>query len=253
MRLHAVLAISTRDKVRGMSSILDLLHQSLLLCGMRASGETVDADLAQDALTILHQLIESWTLESLLVYQIQRQVFPLTTAQTYTVGPGGDFSMPRPVTIHAANWRDEAMTPALELPLHAMQDQEYQNLAVRELAATMPVKFYYDQAWPLGVLFLWPKPLLTKQIVLFLWHPWDTSMVLADTVAFPPGYERMVVYNLAVELSAQPGARVSERTANIAAHSKAMIEQFNARVPILSVPAGLMGRYAAYNPLTDNT
>jgi hypothetical protein len=187
------------------------------------------------------------------VYQMQRAVFPLTTAQTYTVGPGGVLNIPRPVRIESVNWRDESQTPALELPLHRMMDQEYQALAVRELSATMPTKFYYDQAFPLGTLFLWPRPTMTKHVVLFLWQPWNSTMALADTVMWPPGYERMLVYNLAVELSAQPGARISERTASIAAQSKAMIEQFNVRVPILQVPAGLFSRYGGYNYITDNT
>jgi hypothetical protein len=234
-----------------MSTILQLLNQALMLCGMRASGETVDAALAQDALDTLHQMIAAWNLDSLLVYQIVRQVVPMTTSQTYTVGVGGTINLPRPVRIDAINWRDEAQTPALELPLHKMEQQEYQAQRVRETAASMPTAFYYDPAYPLGTLFLWPRPMETKKLVLFVWKTFDASMVLSDTVVMPPGYERMLVYNLAVELSAQPGARLSPVALRLAEQSKTAIEVINARIPILSVPSGLFGGSGrGWNPTT---
>jgi hypothetical protein len=237
-----------------MGTVLDILNQSLTLCGMRASGETVDAALAQDSLEVLQQLIASWNVESLMIYQIDRAVFPLTTSQTYTVGPGGVFNMVRPVRIERANWRDESQVPALELPLHAMSDQEYMGLRLREMASSMPMRFYYDQAYPVGTFFLYPAPTLTKHVVLWVWHPWDVTAQLATPVDFPPGYARMLVYNLAVELSAQPGARLSPIALKIAEESKSRLENLNAEIPVLALPRGLFGTQnrAGYNYLTDN-
>jgi len=202
---------------------------------MRASGETVDAALAQDALTVLNQLIASWDLDSLLVYQIDRQVFTLTAnVQSYTVGVGGDFNLTRPVRLEAVNWRDEAQTPALELPLDRMSDAQYQDLRVRSVTASLPTTFYYDQAFPLASIFFWPLPTQTKKVVLFPWLPWSSSNVLTTVVAFPPGYERMLVANLAVELSQQQGARLTQQTATIAEDSKALIASLNAEPPVMA-------------------
>jgi hypothetical protein len=112
---------------------------------------------------------------------------------------------------------------------------------VRETAASMPTAFYYEQAYPLGTLFLWPRPMETKKLVLFVWKQFETSMVLSDTVVLPPGYERFIVYSLAVELSAQPGARLSPVALRLAEEARRSIENINARIPILSVPSGLFG------------
>jgi hypothetical protein len=237
-----------------MTTILDLLNQSLLLCGMRASGETVDAALAQDSLHTLHQMMSAWKLDALLVYQIDRVVVAMSTSQTYTVGVGGTINIARPVRLDRVNWRDESQTPALELPLPAMADADYQALRVRETSASMPTQFYYDQAYPLGTLFLWPRPTQTKQLVLFPWHPWDATMVLSDTVMLPPGYERLLVFALAVELSAQPGARLSPVALKIAEDARRLIENSNAEIPRLSLPHALYGGRGTggWNPLTGD-
>jgi hypothetical protein len=221
---------------------------------MRASGETVEAALAQDALTVLHQMISGWNLDSLLIYQIDRVVVEMTTSQTYTVGVGGTINIPRPVRLDRVNWRDESQTPALELPLYAMPDADYQALRVRETSASMPTKFYYDRAYALGTLFLWPRPTQTKQLVLFPWHPWDATMGLSATVTLPPGYERLLVFSLAVELSAQPGARLSPVALKIADDARRLIENSNAEIPVLSLPNALYGgRWTGgWNPLTGD-
>src|SRR5262252_7106585 len=119
-----------------MTTVRDILHQSALLVGMRAAGEVLDATMAQDFLTILNQLVDAWALEELLVYFLDRQVFTMTVLkQQYTLGPGGDVPIMRPVRIEAVNWRDESQVPALELPLGKLQRQQYHNLRVRELTS----------------------------------------------------------------------------------------------------------------------
>jgi hypothetical protein len=221
-----------------MATCRDLLNQALTLCGMRAAGETVDAFLAADSLFVLQQMVSAWNLDRLLVYHLDRVVVAMSTSQTYTVGVGGTINIPRPVRLDAVNWRDESQTPALELPLQPLPMQEYEALRVRETPASRPTQFYYDRAYPLATLFLWPRPTETKQLVLFPWKQFDATMGLSETVAFPPGYERMLVYNLALELSAQPGARLSPVVVKLAEESKRSIENLNAEPPILSVNWG---------------
>jgi hypothetical protein len=205
---------------------------------MRAAGETVDAFLAADSLLVLQQMVSAWNLDRLLVYHLDRVVVAMSTSQTYTVGVGGAINIARPVRLDAVNWRDESQTPALELPLQPLPTQAYEDLRARETAASMPTQFYYDRAYPLATLFLWPRPTETKQLVLFPWKQFDATMGLSETVTFPPGYERMLVYNLALELSAQPGARLSPVAVKLAEESKRGIEILNAEPPILSVNWG---------------
>jgi hypothetical protein len=240
-----------------MALVSDLINQSLLLAGMRASGETPEAALSQDALTVLNQMISGWNNESLLIYAITRTVVTMTASkQTYTVGAGGDVNIQRAPQIEAINWRDETQSPPLELPLAAMEDAEYQNLRLRDLTASMPTKFFYDRSFPLSTLFLWPTPTVARKLVLFVWTPWSYTYGLTDTISFPPGYERMLVYNLAVELSAQPSARITPATAALAEESKMRIQALNAVAPIMQVDGALLSgtrRAGAYNYVNDES
>lgn len=236
-----------------MGTVLDILNQAALLCSMRASGEIMDAALGQDLLIVLNQLIDSWNIESLMIYQIDRQVFPLQHhVQTYSVGPGGDYNMVRPVRLDDVNWLDDSQFYPLELPLHAMSEDEYHNLAVRSVPSVMPTQFYYDQAYPLATLFFWPLPTVTRKVVLFAWHPWDRNNVLTTQIAMPPGYERMLVSNLAVEFSQQPGARLSPQTLQIAQESKAMVQSQNVDVGVLTVDFPMGRPRAGFNYLVPD-
>lgn len=231
-----------------MGTVRDLIHQSAMLAGMRASGEVLDATTAQDVLTVLNQLIDSWNLASLMIYQIERVIVPMVASQqTYTVGPGGQFNMVRPVTLHSVSWRDEAVFPPLELPLHEMEQWEYEGLRVRETPSSMPTRFYYDEAFPLARLFVYPKPSMTKQLVLYPWHLWNSQNTLDTVVSYPPGYERMLVHNLAVELGQQPGARLTPATIQIALDSKALVESQNVQVPILNTDYPAPSSYGRFN------
>jgi len=241
-----------------MGTVRDLLHQSALLVGLRAAGEVLDATLAQDCLTVLNQMIDAWALEELLVYFLDRQVLTMTVLkQQYTLGPGGDLPIVRPVRIEAANWRDEAQVPALELPLGRLQRQQYHNLRVRELTSALPTRFYYEPGWPLGVLFLHPSPTQSKKIVLWVWHPWSVSSVdqLDDVLSLPPGYERLLVHALAVDLGQQPGARLTPQTVKIAMEARQLVESLNASIPVLQMPHGLFGRkvgsYSYYDHISQ--
>ncbi len=228
-----------------MGTVLDLLKQSTMLVGLRASGEELDAELAQDCLTVLNQLIDSWALEALLVYTLNRHVMPLVASQqTYTIGPGGNLDIPRPVRIDDVNWRDESQAPALELSLTQLTRQAYHGLWTRELTSSRPTSFYYEPSSPLGTLFLHPSPTLAKKVVVWVWKPWVSTDVdqLTDELAFPPGYQRFVVHALAVDLGQQPGARLSPQTIRIAADTRALIEDINTSTPVLGMPAGLFGR-----------
>jgi len=87
-----------------------------------------------------------------------------------------------------------------------------------------------------------------------VWHPWADTNVLTDTIAFPPGYERFLVFSLAVDLSAQPGARLSPTVAAIAEESRQLVTSLNHEVPILQLPSAFPGgQRGGFNYLTGDT
>ncbi len=80
-----------------------LIRDSYGDLGVLGLDEGLDAGLAQDALRRLNALINTWRTQSLTVLTIERHVFPIVAnKQTYTIGPGGDFNVPRPQSINGA-------------------------------------------------------------------------------------------------------------------------------------------------------
>ena len=53
---------------------------------------------------VLNQMLDAWQIDRLLVFTIAIQDFPfVSTKQTYTMGSGGDFNVPRPARIERAS------------------------------------------------------------------------------------------------------------------------------------------------------
>lgn len=81
----------------------EILNGMADLIGIKAAGETLVAADAQDLLRRLNNLVSTLRTQFGTVLSVQRTIFPLVAnQQTYTIGPGGDFDVPRPVSIPSA-------------------------------------------------------------------------------------------------------------------------------------------------------
>ena len=83
----------------------DQIYAALRLIGQLAEGEQPSADTAQDALTALNQMIDSWNTERLSVFSTQDQVFIWPAGEIRrTLGPSGDFVGNRPILVDDATY-----------------------------------------------------------------------------------------------------------------------------------------------------
>ena len=89
----------------------DQIYAALRLIGQLAEGETPSAETAQDALTALNQMLDSWSIERLSVYTTQDQEFtwPANTISR-TLGPTGNFVGLRPVQLDDSTYFDDPTT-----------------------------------------------------------------------------------------------------------------------------------------------
>jgi len=81
-----------------MSTASDIVVGALRRINATAPGQPLDPDDAREALSVLNDLIESWTIEHLMIFGAVEQVFPWTAGQySYTIGspalgtPGATF------------------------------------------------------------------------------------------------------------------------------------------------------------------
>src|SRR5678815_5602303 len=75
-------------------SIIAASMRDLIILG---EGDEMTPPMANDALEMLNWMVSGWQIQSGTIPCIQRTLFPLVAnKQTYTIGLGGDFNVPRP-------------------------------------------------------------------------------------------------------------------------------------------------------------
>lgn len=223
-----------------MSTVRDLITASLLDLGAIASGEAATAAEAADSFRALNLLLESWRLESLMVYAITTVSLSLTGAASYTWGTGGAINGTRPVHLDHAVQRQGSGAGALDFPLRVFTAEEYEAIGLKALTSSLAVGVYLDHSFPLASLFPWPIPPSGDTLVLFPWTPLTAFASLDTTVALPPGYERALQAALALDIS--PSYRdctITPALAAKASESKALLKAANAHPRLLTLPATL--------------
>lgn len=211
-----------------MATVRDLIKGSLRLIGAIATGETPPAEELNDGLDALNDMLDSWSLENLLVYQRVRTTHTLTVNDaTYTIGSSGDINTTRPVRIEKAAILDVAANPDIELPVKIIERDEYAEIVTKDLTATYPWELYVNYGSPLTTLTLYPVPSAANTLVLYHWQPLTTYSSLSTTLALPPGYNRALRYNLALELAPEYGREPSALVFERAVESKHNLKRIN--------------------------
>lgn len=310
----------------------ELMKASFIDVGILDSSETLTAYQAQDGLRRLNNMVAGWRTQFGTVLAIERQVFALVAdKQTYSIGLGGDFNIPRPMGVVGAGlWLsglssaqsvsgitrsgltatvslashgfavgDEALiagatqidynglqtvtsiptsgtftytldarptTPAtgtitssavsgtpVEIPRTVITDDAYQAIQIKGLSNALFTNVYYNPTFPLGTIFLWPKPdTADNQLVLYLQNVFGGFADYTTDYDYPdlPGYAEALEYNLAVRLAEPYGRECPDRIERLADHTLGLIKRANNKLSDLpsDAPPGLTkDRRAGYN------
>lgn len=209
-----------------MATARDLIKSSLRVLGVIASGENISAQEAQDGLEALNQMLSSWSTEKLLIFASQKENFPfLAGKQSYTMGPSGDFDTVRPQKVEQAY---VLLPDGVETPLKILNQAEWAAVTLKNVASDIPRYLYVEDTYPLSTLNFWTKPASSALSVnLYSWKPLTGFLSLNDDIVLPPGYERALKYNLALEIAPEFGLEPSASIIASATEAKANIKRMN--------------------------
>ncbi len=71
-----------------MTKPIDIISRSLKDIGALEAGEQPTADAARDAFDLMNDLIDQWSNEDMMVFNITEIIFPVIAGQVqYTIGP----------------------------------------------------------------------------------------------------------------------------------------------------------------------
>jgi hypothetical protein len=238
-----------------MPTALQLGSRAARLIGALASGQTMPPAEAADMLEALNAMMDAWRIERLMVYQVKQGSHSWASGNaSRTIGTGGNFDTTRPDRIESAFLRD---SNSLDHPLTVLTEREqYDAITQKSDASTLPDWLFYDPAYPLGTLYLHPKPSANLTLLLNSWQILQSFDDTAESLALPPGYENAIVFNLACDLGPEYDITVPPWVVKRAAQYKAAVKTNNAPSMVARLDSGIAfaGRIAgraAGNILVD--
>ena len=205
-----------------MATSQNIIDRAARLVGGVSSGESRTADESADA------MLESWQIDKLDVYAFVDTAYSLVAAtSSYTVGPTGNFNLtPRPHKIEECFVR----YAGIDSPVELLTAEQWFALPSKTDTATYPDRAYYESTLATGTLKVYPVPSAVSSLHIVTWQVVTTLAALSTSIALPPGYERAMAYNLAIEWAGPEfGLSPSDDVRRIAQDSMAAIKRANHR------------------------
>jgi hypothetical protein len=231
----------------------DLVSSSLRLLGVLASGEAPSAAEAVDGLSAINRMLDSWSTEGLMIYSSAREEFTLTAGvSAYTMGVGATFNTSRPQKILRAAL-EMGSNPAIEYPMRILTVEQWADIVQKTTQSTIPTDIYPEGTYPNETLNLYPAPDAAQTLVLYSWKPLSQIATLNTAIELPPGYQKALVYNGAVELAPEYGKMIPDAVSMGASESKATLKRMNARPYYLKVDPALVNTDGTYNIYRGDT
>jgi hypothetical protein len=231
----------------------NIVNGALRLLRVKPTDVTLDAEDMQIGLQVLNEMLDSWAVEQLLLYQVVRETFSLSAGHNpHTWGAGGDFNSARPIEIVAASI-SVGSTPSVDIPLQSISYDAYEAVRLKSLVTNYPREYYNDNAYPLSNIYLYPIPAGSK--INFQSYKALTLFDFPETiVTLPQGYVRALRFNLAVELAPEYQVDVEPTIQMIATTTVGKLKSLNYRPTMALIDPGLVkiGRGGGrYNPFSD--
>lgn len=230
-----------------------IINLALKMIGVIGVGQTAQAEDANDALIVMNMMLAQWQRKRWLVYSLEDHALTATGATSYTVGTGGNFNIPRPDKLEAVYARLLAyVSQPVDYTLTLLEAMEDYNRIQLKTLATFPQIAFYDAAYPLGNLYIWPVPSDLYEIHLTVKSALSSFPTLTTTMNLPPEYQEAILYNLAGRLRPAYGLPPEQTITALARAALGTLRAANAQIPRLVVPAQVT-RQSLYNIYGDQS
>ena len=219
-----------------------LIERSLRMIGVLASGATPTGPESNDALVTLNGMLEALQLEGRTLYTITRVTKAIVASQaSYTIGTGGNINRARPTSIPRASILQTTPSPDIETPILVLSQQQWEDISIKGLESTIPTAIYYNPTNPLGTVHVYPVGTdTTISLVLYIEEPLTALALLTTSLAFPPGYQRWLEYDLGVALCPEYDRPVPPLVLETWKELKANVKRKNLRIPELRCDPGVL-------------
>lgn len=224
-----------------MATAQTVINRALRLIGALDPEESPTTNETANVLEALNGLIDSWRNDRLIVWSITNVTKTLTAGDgTYTIGSGADINTTRPVVIKGAYVTQNGS----DYPVDVITEEAYRGIVSKTTQSSLPQLVYYDPAVASGTIYLWPVPSVGNVLTLSVWSPISTLAAAGTTVTLPPGYERALASNLAIDIAPEFQKTASQEVAKMARDSLAAIKKANVRPIVAQMEMATGRRYS---------
>lgn len=209
-------------------------------------------DLALGLLRV-NRILDNWTADGRAVYA--QSIYTLTlvpSQQPHTLGPAGDLVMTkRPDRLVMAN----LVVAGVRSPVSVRDAQWWMSLSTPTQTGSEPTDLYYEPAWPLGNVYLYPVPTVANTLEFLAQIDLAGTTVDENTaVSLPPGYLDALVLTLSESLAPSMRVPVQPETARKAMEARGRAFGNNTRIPKLATrDIGMPGGGGGFNYLTGRS
>lgn len=239
-----------------MTTALDIVTYAARGLGYLGRTDVLSAADGNDGLFALNAMLDSLAGEELMSYASNTQSFTLVIGQSaYTIGSGGNINTTRPIDIPSAYLRD---SNSLDYPIQVIPQDRWDAIGQKTITSQIPDTLFYDSQYPLGIINIFPVPLVNYTIFYESIIQQTQFATLSATLAMPPGYLLMYIQNLQVQMISMgfPNMLGPNELATLmenARTSKANVKRNNIKEVIANYDPAIVSRsYATYNIYSDS-
>lgn len=231
-------------------SVGQLITKSFRDIGALKMNEGPTASEVADAILDLNILLDSLSIDSLMVLGSIMEDFPLVAGQqTYTIGVGGDFNTSKPSRIDNAFIQDALNN---RYPVAITDKTIYDTYEDALISSARPDELVYDpgptqQTVQMGVIYMYPIPDASGPYTLYIGEqkPLIEFTNSIDIVTFQPAYFMFLRYALDELLWPQyrdDGKPFPPKLAGLKSQAEGRITAMNTRPSTAIVEIGKKGR-----------
>lgn len=236
----------------------DLIQTALEKLSVYGVGQPMNAADSQRGLTQLNRMMDRWSNLTLACFANLEQNFTLVAGKgSYTIGTSGGADVPqtRPLKILDGYGSAYLMDSSnFRYEVEVVDQDRWNQIGTLQINSQIPSIIFYDPQFPLGILNVYPQPLLAYKLYF------DSRLQLAQfpnltsTVTLPPGYEAAIENNLCVELKPFfKTARLDPDIQKLADDTFAEIKRTNMRPIIAEFDDAIVSRAVpTYNIYNDS-
>lgn len=239
-----------------MTTAADIVLSGLKKSGIVGLGQTPDGTDTIDALADLNDMLAQWQTQRWMVWNEVDIGFVSTGANSYTVGPGGNYNVTsRPDRIEAAYLRQLINPPGLNVdtPLKVIPSrEEYSTLSLKTLVS-FPLYVFLDSSYPTAMLYIYPQPNASIYETHLILKNVLPVLTIATVISMPPQYVAAMKFNLAKRLRQAygKGLRPDLELNALARSSLDIVKNSNLQIPELIIPNAVLGSGSGYNIFSD--